>query len=305
MDLTPVIEAAVDAVRPAAEAKQISIQITWEPFIAPVSGDPTRLEQVIWNLLSNAVNFTPNEGSVQVHLGQDESSAVIAIRDNGIGILPEFLQHVFERFRQADSTTTRAHGGLGLGLAIVRHLVELHGGLVSAESAGQDQGSTFTVRLPLATARTPQDSLLRTPNLEDDQSDRTARALNGVRVLLVEDEADTRTLLFLLLEREGAEVEQAATAEEAIARLATFTPHVLLSDIGLPLEDGYELIRKLRSFPLEAIRQIPAIALTAYATEKDRELALAAGYHLHLTKPIEPLELIEAIERLAGRLRVP
>ncbi|HEY3027935.1 MAG TPA: MASE1 domain-containing protein [Pyrinomonadaceae bacterium] len=305
MDLTPVVEAAVDAVRPVAEAKQISIQITWEPFIGPVSGDPTRLEQVIWNLLSNAVKFTPTGGSVQVYLRQSESSAVIVIRDTGIGIRPEFLQHVFERFRQADSTTTRAHGGLGLGLAIVRHLVELHGGTVSAESAGQDQGSTFTVRLPLATARTPQDRLLRTADLQDDQSGRTGRALNGVRVLLVEDEADTRTLLALLLAQEGAEVEHTATAEDAIARLATFSPHVLLSDIGLPLEDGYELIRKLRSSPLEAIRQIPAIALTAYATEKDRDLALAAGYQLHLIKPVEPSELIEAVERLAGKLRVP
>ena len=305
MDLTPVVEAAVDAVRPAAEAKQISIQITWEPFIAPVSGDPTRLEQVIWNLLSNAVKFTPTGGSVQVYLRQSESSAVIVIRDTGIGIRPEFLQHVFEKFRQANSTTTRAHGGLGLGLAIVRHLVELHGGTVSAESEGQDQGSTFTVRLPLATARTPQDSLLRNPNLQDDPSDRSGRALNGVRVLLVEDEADTRTLLALLLEQEGAEVAQAATAEEAMAQVTAFNPHVLLSDIGLPLEDGYELIQKLRSSPLEAIRRIPAIALTAYATENDRELALAAGYHLHLVKPVEPSELIEVVERLAGQLRVP
>ncbi len=305
MDLTPVVEAAVDAVRPEAEAKQISIEIIWEPFIAPVSGDPTRLEQIMWNLLTNAVKFTPNGGSIQVHLGQSESAAVIAIRDSGIGIPPEFLQHVFERFRQADSTTTRAHGGLGLGLAIVRHLVELHGGTVSAESAGQDQGSSFTVRLPLAAAQTPADNLLRSLNLHDDLSDRKGRALDGVRVLLVEDEADTRTLLALLLKQEGAEVAQAATAEEALAQVTAFSPHLLLSDIGLPREDGYELIRKVRSSPLEAIRQIPAIALTAYATEKDRELALSAGYQLHLVKPVEPSELIEAVERLAGKLRVP
>ena len=305
MDLTPVVEAAVDAVRPAAEAKQISIQITREPFINPVTGDPTRLEQIIWNLLSNAVKFTPNEGSIQVHLGQSGSSAVIVIRDTGIGIRPEFLQHVFERFRQADSTTTRAHGGLGLGLAIVRHLVELHGGTVSAESAGQDQGSTFTVRLPLAAVRTSEDNLLRSTNVPDDLSGRNGRALDGVRVLLVEDEADTRRVLALILEQAGAEVAQAATAEEAITRVATFNPHLLLSDIGLPLEDGYELIRKLRSSPLEALRQIPAIALTAYATEKDRELALSAGYHLHLVKPVEPSELIEAVQRLAGQPRVP
>lgn len=186
MDLTPVVQAAVDAVRPAADAKQISIQIIREPFIGPVTGDPTRLEQIIWNLLSNAVKFTPREGSVEVHLRQSESSAEIAIRDTGIGIRPEFLSHVFERFRQADSTTTRAHGGLGLGLAIVRHLVELHGGTVPAESPGPDQGSTFTVRLPLTAGRTQPGNPLRTPNLQNEESSGDLRTLNGVRVLLVE-----------------------------------------------------------------------------------------------------------------------
>ena len=297
MDPTPVVQAAIDAVRPAADAKQISIQIIREPFIGPVTGDPARLQQIIWNLLSNAVKFTPREGSVEVHLRRTESSAEIAVRDSGMGIRPEFLPHVFERFRQGDSTATRAHGGLGLGLAIVRHLVELHGGTVAAESAGPDQGSTFTVSLPLTAVRAETLSLSHASHLEDDELTAPG-ALNGVRVLLVEDEADARMLLALILERAGADVAQAATAEEAMARVAAFNPHLLLSDIGLPIEDGYELIRKLRSSPLEALKQIPAIALTAYATEKDRELALSSGYHLHLAKPVEPSELIDAVAGL-------
>lgn len=303
MDLTPVVEAAVDAVRPAANAKQISIQIIREPFIGPVTGDPARLQQIVWNLLSNAVKFTPRDGSVEVHLRQRESSAEIAVHDTGIGIRPEFLSHVFERFRQADSTATRAHGGLGLGLAIVRHLVELHGGTVSAESAGPDRGSTFTVSLPLTAIRTQQAGRFDASGLQDDKLSGEAGTLEGVRVLLVEDETDARTLLALILEQAGAEVAQTATAKDAMARVAAFNPHLLLSDIGLPIEDGYELIRKLRSSPLEGLRQIPAIALTAYATEKDRDLALSAGFHMHLAKPVEPAELIAAVAHLAGEMR--
>ncbi|MEO8433866.1 MAG: MASE1 domain-containing protein [Pyrinomonadaceae bacterium] len=303
MDLTPVVEAAIDAVHPAADAKQISIQVIREPFIGPVTGDPDRLQQVIWNLLSNAVKFTPRDGSVEVHLRQSESSAEIAVHDTGMGIRPEFLPHVFERFRQADSTATRAHGGLGLGLAIVRHLVELHGGTVAAESGGPDHGSTFTVSLPLTAIRTPQTGEFEPAELPDEVFAAKSGQLEGVRVLLVEDETDARTLLALMLERAGAEVEQTATAAEAMSQMAGFNPHVLLSDIGLPIEDGYELIRKLRSSPLEALRQVPAIALTAYATENDRELALNAGFHLHLAKPVEPEKLIAAVGRLVEETR--
>lgn len=298
MDLTPVIEAAVDAVQPAADAKQISMQVTSEPFIGPVTGDPDRLQQVIWNLLANAVKFTPREGSIEVLLQQDGSSAQIVVRDGGIGIAPEFLPHVFERFRQADSTATRAHGGLGLGLAIVRHLIELHGGTVAAESPGVDRGATFTVTLPLTAPHVAGTSPLHASGTSDENSSNEKGELHGVRVLLVEDEADTRTLLGLMLERAGAEVAQTGTAREALERMAEFQPHLLLSDIGLPLEDGYELIQKVRTSPLEALKQIPAIALTAYATDKDRELALAAGYHIHLAKPIEAADLIAAVVRL-------
>ena len=303
MDPTPVVEAAVDAVRPAAEAKQISIEIVREPFIGPVTGDPDRLQQIVWNLLSNAVKFTPRDGSVEVHLRQMESWAEIVVHDTGIGIRPEFLPHVFERFRQADSTATRSHGGLGLGLAIVRHLVELHGGTVAAESAGPDQGSTFTVSLPLTAPRAQPTGEFEAPDLQGDGLVDLAGILVGVRVLLVEDEPDARTLLALLLERAGAEVKQTATAEDAMSLISEFNPHVLLSDIGLPMEDGYELIRKLRSSPLAALRQIPAIALTAYATENDRELALTAGFHLHLAKPVESGKLIEAVAHLAAETR--
>jgi PAS domain S-box-containing protein len=298
MDLTPVVHAAIDAVRPAADAKQISIQVTSDPFIGPVTGDPDRLQQVIWNLLSNAVKFTPPQGSVNVQVRQSASSAQIVVSDSGIGIAPEFLPHVFERFRQADSTATRAHGGLGLGLAIVRHLIELHGGTVTAESDGVNQGARFTLDLPLTAAQTTENSLW-TPDLQSGLIEGGDGPLQGLRVLLVEDEPDTRTLLSLLLQQAGAQVIETATAEAALSQMSEFQPHLLLSDIGLPVADGYELIRKLRASPLTALKQIPAIALTAYASDKDRELALAAGYHIHMTKPVEAAELIAAVARLA------
>jgi PAS domain S-box-containing protein len=297
MDLTPVVHAAIDAVRPAADAKQISIQITSDPFIGPVTGDPNRLQQVIWNLLSNAVKFTPQQGSVNVLVRQNESSAQIVISDSGIGIASEFLPHVFERFRQADSTATRAHGGLGLGLAIVRHLIELHGGTVTAESDGVNQGARFTLNLPLTAAQTSENRLWA-PELQSGMIEGGDGPLQGLRVLVVEDEPDTRTLLVVLLQRAGAQVIETATAAEALSQMPDFQPHLLLSDIGLPLEDGYELIRRLRASPLEALKHIPAIALTAYATDKDRELALAAGYQIHMTKPVEAAELIAAVAQL-------
>ncbi|MDX6611977.1 MAG: hypothetical protein QOD75_1163 [Blastocatellia bacterium] len=298
MDLFPVVHAAVDAVKPAADAKQISIQITREPFVGPVTGDPDRLQQVIWNLMANAVKFTPREGVIEVLLREDASSAQIVISDGGIGIERDFLPHVFERFRQADSTATRAHGGLGLGLAIVRHLVELHGGTVSAASPGPGLGATFTVSLPLTAVRNPAKDLPDQSARREDDRANDKGDLAGVRVLIVEDEADTRALLALMLEKAGAEVSQSSNSKDALARITELQPHLLLSDIGLPLADGYELIRTLRDSPLEALKHIPAIALTAYATDRDRDLALAAGYHLHLAKPIEAVELIAAVVRL-------
>jgi PAS domain S-box-containing protein len=295
--LLQVIEAAVEVVRPAASAKGIQIEINADTSVGLVLGDPARLQQIIWNLFSNAVKFTPPDGSVHVSTRHAGSSAEVIVQDTGMGISPDFLPYIFERFRQAESPTTRLHRGLGLGLAIVRHLTELHGGTVSAESAGQGRGATFTVRIPLA-ARQSEETASHTIDESAVNGEGTPRlALAGVRVLVVEDEPDARALLSLILKSSGATVEGVESAPEALTNLQTFKPDVLLSDIGLPIENGYELIRKLRSLASEAC-QIPAVALTAFATEEDRRLALAAGFQVYLTKPVEPTVLVETIERL-------
>jgi PAS domain S-box-containing protein len=295
--LLQVIEAAVEVVRPAASAKGIQISISTDSSVGLVLGDPTRLQQIIWNVLSNAVKFTPRDGSVHVSTRPAGLSAEVIVQDTGMGISPDFLPHVFERFRQAEAPMTRSQRGLGLGLAIVRHLTELHGGTVSAESPGEGRGATFTVRLPLA-AMPSEETASRLLDESAVRREATTRlALAGVRVLVVEDEPDARALLALILESSGATVVGVESAPEALTNLQIFQPDVLLSDIGLPIESGYELIRKVRSLSSEA-SQIPAIALTAFATEEDRRLALAAGFQFHLTKPVEPSVLVETIERL-------
>ena len=289
-DLLSVVNAAIEVIRPAAEAKFIELEVddqSWEGF---VSGDPARLQQVIANLLSNAVKFTPNGGSVSVILKSSTSDAEISVCDTGIGISANFLPHVFERFRQAESAATRSHRGLGLGLAIVRHLVELHGGSVTASSDGENRGATFTVRLPLATPAASHSSTRAT------KANNNGR-LDGLRVLLVEDEPDARELIALALQQSGANVEAVDSVRDALASLNLFKPDVLLSDIGLPIESGYDLIRKVRTLDGDT-RQLPAIALTAFATENDRQKSLAAGFHVHLAKPIEPSRLVEAINAL-------
>jgi len=298
VDLMPVISAAVDIVRPAANAKGIQIQISADASVGPVAGDAARLQQIIWNLLSNAVKFTSRDGWVYVSLGRNASSAELEVRDTGMGIQPEFLTSVFERFRQAESPVTRSHRGLGLGLAIVRHLTELHGGTVTAESPGEGQGATFTIRIPLA-AMQEETVSAASEQIENEKTATTRQPLQGVRVLVVEDEPDARELLTLTLECSGARVEAVESAQEALDNLQLFRPHVLLSDIGLPVESGYELIRKVRSLSSEA-SDLPAVALTAFATEKDRQLALSAGFQVHLPKPVDPDVLIETIERLAN-----
>jgi PAS domain S-box-containing protein len=302
MDLAPVVEAAVDVVRPAADAKGIQIEIVRDPFARAVSGDPARLQQIFWNLLSNAIKFTARGGSVYVTLRHTDSSVEVTVQDTGQGIGPEFLPHVFERFRQAESSLTRSHRGLGLGLAIVRHLVELHGGTVRAQSPGESQGSTFTVSLPLVGARTTlvSDALVSRHQSAAHMTVVSNDVLKGLRVLVVEDESDARELLSVILKRSGATVKAVESAQEALRSVPLFRPSVLLSDIGLPAESGYELIRKIRTLPSEAA-QLPAVALTAYATEKDRELALSAGYQIHLAKPVDPNHVVEAIARLVGR----
>lgn len=292
-DLLPVINAAIEVVRPAADAKSISIDFNYDSSVGPVSGDPARLQQVIWNLLSNAVKFTPRGGSVHVSLERADSSAEITIRDNGIGISEAFLPHVFERFRQAESSVTRSHRGMGLGLAIVRHLIELHGGTVNAASGGENQGATFTIRVPLAAVT--QHTLASAIQLQKAEDG----TLNGIRILLVEDEPDARELIALTLRSSGADVEAVDSAGNALHRLQSFAPDVLLSDIGLPVQSGYDLIRTVRALPSD-LNKVPAIALTAFATETDRQKSLSAGFHEHLAKPVEPGHLIAIIKSLVN-----
>ncbi len=297
VELIDLITAAADIVRPAANARGVNIEIVADAAVGPVAGDPSRLQQIIWNLLSNAVKFTPRDGYVYVTLRAVGSLAEVEVRDTGIGISSEFLPNVFERFRQAESPVTRSHRGLGLGLAIVRHLTELHGGAVTAASDGDGHGATFTIRFPLAIG----ERALRSPEVEQPELAVPPQPLKGVRVLLVEDEKDARELLELTLRVCGANVDSVESVQTAMINLQTSTPDVLLSDIGLPFESGYDLIRQIRAMPSDLSR-IPAVALTAFATEKDRQLALSAGFQMHLSKPVEPGALVEAIvEVINGR----
>ncbi|YAF98489.1 MAG: PAS domain S-box protein [Nodularia sp. CChRGM 3473] len=301
VELTPVVETAIDTVRPASDAKEIRIECRFDPSVGVVMGDANRLQQVVWNLLSNAVKFTPKQGIVTVQLERINSRVQIRVSDTGGGIAPEFLPYVFERFRQANSSTTRSHGGLGLGLAIVRHLVELHGGTVCAESPGIGQGATFSVTLPMkaVAVNTNQPAqFLPSTNNEDANSLPT---LKGLRVLVVDDEPDARQLLTTILGQYGAQVMAAASTFEALVALEEFHPDVLVSDIGMPQEDGYTLIRKLRALSQEQGGRIPAVALTAYARAEDRTQALLAGFQLHVPKPVNPTELAAVVANLAGR----
>jgi signal transduction histidine kinase len=296
VELAPVIEATLNNVRPAAKAKGIQLESRLDPEAGLISGDGTRLQQIVWNLLSNAVKFTPQGGRIQIQLRRIGSKVVLSVIDTGIGISPEFLPYVFDRFRQADSSSTRTQGGLGLGLAIVRHLVELHGGSVHVESPGEGQGTTFTVRFPLLAICTPPDNAEhKSATVEN------SVILRGVKVLVVDDEADVRQLLTLLLKQYEAEVRVAASVEDAIATFEAFNPDVLVCDLGMPLQDGYDLIRQVRAMPAEQGGQIPAIALTAYAKEQDRDRALAAGFQTHLPKPVDAAELVNLIAHLVGR----
>jgi signal transduction histidine kinase/CheY-like chemotaxis protein len=285
VNLASTIKAALETVRLAAEAKSIQIQTMFDPTIGQVLGDSARLQQVIWNLLTNAVKFTPDGGQVEIQLQLIGSQALIQVRDTGKGISPDFLPYVFEYFRQADATTTRTFGGLGLGLAIVRHLVELHGGTVQVDSPGEGQGATFTVRLPLIKDKSS------TQKAEGNSSPFTPESspLTGIRVLVVDDDADSREFIAFVLEQLGAQVSTVTSAGEAIASLEQLPPDILLSDIGMPDMDGYMLMRQIRAMPPEQGGQILAIALTAYAGEIDRQQALAAGFQHHLAKPVEPM----------------
>ncbi len=303
VEIEEVIQAAIDTLRPAAAAKNIRLTLSLDQNIGTLLGDPDRLRQVLWNLVSNAIKFTPREGSVKVLLHRTDSHAEIAVSDSGEGIDPEFLPHMFDRFSQANSSTTRGHAGLGLGLSIVRHLVELHGGTVSAQSAGRGQGAAFIVRLPLAPPRLARRlARVEAGSESSAEDDSVAPVLEGLQALVVEDEPDMRELLARVLKESGAAVIPTSSTEEALAALERCRPDVLISDIGMPEQDGYTLIQKVRNLEAQIQREpVPAIALTAYARAEDRDRALEAGYQVHLPKPIEPGELIGAVARLAGR----
>jgi PAS domain S-box-containing protein len=304
--LVSVIETAIDSIRPAAEAKNIRIQSLLDPAAGPISGDPDRLQQVFWNLLSNAVKFTPKGGRIQIRLERINSHVEVTVSDTGQGISPEFLPYVFERLQQADSTTTRVHGGLGLGLAIVRHLVELHGGSVQAASAGEGKGASFMVNLPITIFRPESTDIERShPTVSDAAPLIDTPRLNGLKVLIVDDEADAREMLATLLRQSGAEVMTAASAREAFNVITQGTsdqrPDVLVSDIGMPNEDGYTLIRQIRALDPQEGGRIPAIALTAYARTEDRIRALSSGFQSHVPKPVEPAEFVTVVANLINR----
>jgi signal transduction histidine kinase len=299
VDLISVIEAAVDVVRPAADAKNIKILYMHDLVIGAVSGDAPRLRQVVWNLLFNAVKFTPQGGRVEVQLERVGSHAKVTVSDTGKGINAAFLPYVFERFQQADSTTAREHGGLGLGLAIVRHLVELHGGTIHAESQGEGQGATFSVELPLMAVRLEAGEEREYRRVGGGRSTDYPSALEGLRVLVVEDELDSREIIKAVLMRGGAEVRTSASAREALEVLEQWRPDVLMSDIGMPNEDGYALIHKVRALAEDRGGRIPAAALTAYVKTEDRKRVLAAGYQMHVAKPVGPAELVTAVANLS------
>ena len=302
-EMGPIVEAALDAVRPAAEAKDIRVEPVLDRGVGQVAADADRLQQVIWNLLSNAIKFTPRGGRVQVRLERVNSHVEVAVADTGIGIKTPFLPYVFERFRQGDSSSTRPHGGLGLGLAIVKHLVELHGGTVEADSEGEGRGSTFRVKLPLSSIDTiaAGDTSAAWPAREDAFAGNGPARLAGLKVLVVDDEPDSRDIIVTVLKGLGAIPTTARNAEEALSRIAEQIPDVLLSDIEMPGMDGYELIRRVRALPPERGGLVPAAALTAYARPDDRLAALTAGYHIHMAKPVQPAELAVVLASLAAR----
>jgi signal transduction histidine kinase/ActR/RegA family two-component response regulator len=294
VNLTTTVTAAIETVRLAAEAKNIQIQTQLEPTVGNVLGDAARLQQVVWNLLTNAIKFTPAGGRVEVELKTIDSSAQIQVRDTGKGIKPDFMPYVFDTFRQADSSITRTFGGLGLGLAIVRHLVELHGGTVKAESPGEGQGATFTVTLPLLT-RSKDANTNQKNNLSLNAH---TSPLAGVRILAVDDEVDNLELIQFILEQAGATAIGVSSATDALQQLNESKPDILIADIGMPEIDGYTLMRQIRQLSPEQGGQIRAIALTAYAGEINQQQALAAGFGMHISKPVEPEELVEAIAHL-------
>lgn len=303
VEMDRIIETVVEGMRPAADAKNIHLQTTIDPRTGPFSGDPDRLQQIVWNLLSNSIKFTPEGGRVEVRLKSSDSHLELTVSDTGQGIDPELLRHVFDRFRQFDSSSRRRHGGLGLGLSIVRQLVDLHGGTVTAESPGAGAGTTFKVVLPVKNAHHASHNIEKTPqpNIESDSPTEPEATLNGVRVLVVDDERDSREFVAAVLMMRGAKVVSLGSANEALAEMQRRPFDVLVSDIGMPEMDGYWLINKVRQLPAARGGGIPAAALTAYAGIEVRRRVLLAGYQLHIPKPVEPVELTAVVASLAER----
>lgn len=302
-ELAPVIQAAIEVVRPAATAKSIRLNALIDPSAGPVTGDPDRLQQIFWNLLSNSVKFTPNGGRVEIRCQRINSHIEITVSDNGKGIDAKLLPVIFDRFRQGESGTSRQHGGMGLGLSIVRHLVELHGGIVTAHSEGAGKGAEFRMELPVSIA-----SLLgeagapsRVHPTADGSPSGTSPSLAGLRILVVDDEADAREMISTIVGQAGAEVAAAANVPQALDLIEQWRPDVLISDIGMPDEDGFDLIRKVRARHFDKLGQIPAIALTAFARTQDRLKVLSSGYQMHVPKPIEPIELVTVIASITRR----
>ena len=301
INLASVIVAAMEAVQTAADAKGIRLEASLDPSMSPITADPDRLQQVVWNLLTNAIKFTTTSGRVDVRLEPADSLARITVSDTGKGIRSELLPFVFDRFRQGETSVSRRHSGLGLGLAIVRHIIELHGGIVRAESPGDGRGATFTVELPLiATSIGTVEAVAARRTFDSEPIVRPA-ALRGLRVLVVDDEADARELMRMILRSSGADVMAAGSADEAFEQVEQWHPDILVSDIGLPGDDGYALIQRLRSREAERGGSIPALALTAYARAEDKARALAAGFQVHLAKPLEPAEFVAAIANLVKK----
>jgi CheY-like chemotaxis protein len=304
VDLSRVVDSAVATVQPAADAKGVRMQTIIDPRVGPVSGDPERLQQVVWNLLANGVKFTPRGGIVQTRVARVDSHVEVVVSDTGIGIRPEFLPHVFERFRQAEGGLTRKTGGLGLGLAIARHIIEMHGGTIEVDSAGEGRGATFRVQMPLMIVH-PRglESTREHPQTGTHAPLAVLGDLSGVRVLAVDNEEDALTLLRVVLEAAGAQVITASSGEEALSRLAADPPDVMVADLGMPGMDGFELIERVRSSTNMAVRSVPAAALTAFARSEDRTRALLRGFELHLAKPVDPGELVASVATLARRAK--
>jgi PAS domain S-box-containing protein len=298
VDLAEIVDASIETVRPAAQGKEIRLTWAFSSTGGIVIGDRNRLQQILWNLLINAVKFTPKGGRVHVVIERSNSHVDLSVTDSGQGIAPEFLGAVFDRFRQADSSTTRRHGGLGLGLSIVKHLTELHGGIVRAKSGGVGLGATFTISLPLQSVRSEPEALAEVQRNAAVDEAATDADLKGVKVLVVDDEVDSAGIVKRILGRNGAEVRTANSMEEALTKFAQFAPHVVLTDIGMPGHDGYEFIARLRALP--GGRTVPAVALTALARSEDRTRALRAGFQLHVPKPVDSAELIAVVQNLAA-----